>query len=147
MGLPKDSKEFIGLLNSRNVDYVIAGAWALGFHGRPRFTGDIDIVVRPAAANILALIEVLKDFGFAGLGLSSADFSSPARVVQLGVAPARIDILTSLTGLSFDEIWAGRVAGELDGIPVSFLGRSELVRNKRATGRPQDVADLAALGE
>jgi glycine/D-amino acid oxidase-like deaminating enzyme len=147
MALPKDSKEFIGLLISHGVDFVVAGAFAVGFWGRPRFTGDLDILIRAEPANAARLLAALETFGFGNLGLSSADFCSPGRVVQLGVQPNRIDILTSLTGVDFEEVWSGRRTGSLDGLPVCFLGRAELVKNKRATGRPQDLADLEALGE
>jgi hypothetical protein len=119
---------------------------ALGFHGRPRLTGDLDLVVRPTAASAERIVAALAEFGFARLGLKPDDFTSPGQVIQLGIAPNRIDILTSLTGLTFDEIWAGRIEGRLDALPVLFLGRRELIRNKRATGRPQDLADLDALG-
>jgi len=146
MPLPKDWREFIELLNSRGVEYLIVGAFALAFHGVPRFTGDIDILVRRSAENSARIEEVLRAFSFASLGLSAADFLNPDQVIQLGHPPNRIDLLTSITGVAFEEAWADRVAGELHGIPVRFIGREMLIRNKRATGRAQDKADLEALG-
>lgn len=146
MPLPKDLREFIASLNSHRVDYVIVGAYALAFHGHPRYTGDIDILVGAAPENASRLEEVLREFGFGEAGLSARDFLEPEQVIQLGRAPNRIDLLTSITGVSFEEAWANRVPAELDGIPVSFIGRELLIRNKRATERVQDQADLEALG-
>jgi hypothetical protein len=145
MPLQKDLREFIELLNSHRVEYLIVGAFALAFHGVPRFTGDIDILIRTSAENATRVEEVLRVFSFALLGLSAADFLSPHQVIQLGHPPNRIDLVTSITGVTF-EAWASCVLGELHGVPVRFLGREELIRNKRATGRTQDKADLEALG-
>ena len=145
MKLQKDFREFIELLISHGVDAVIVGAHALAFHGHPRLTGDIDILVRPTIENADRLMAALEAFGFGDSGLGREDFVRPDRVIQLGQPPNRIDLLTSVTGVEIDEIWAGRVAGKLDGVPVFFIGRDELIRNKRATGRPQDAADVATL--
>ena len=146
MPLQKDLREFIELLNSRRVEYLIVGAFALAFHGVPRFTGDIDILVRTSTENTTRIEEVLRVFSFASLGLSAADFQCPNQVIQLGHPPNRIDLLTSITDVTFEEAWVSSVPGELHGIPVRFLGREALIRNKRATGRTQDKADLEALG-
>ena len=145
MVLSADWKEFIALLNSRGVEYVIVGAHSLAFHARPRFTGDLDILVRPTSANASKLAAILQDFGFASAGLSASDFQEPDQVIQLGRAPNRIDLLTGISGVTVDEAFASRVAGELDGIPVFLLSKEALIRNKRAVGRPQDLADLAEL--
>jgi hypothetical protein len=146
MRLPRDLKEFIELLNSEQVDYVIVGGWAFGFHARPRYTQDLDILVRGTADNAARLERVIGQFGFASLGLSAKDFLSPGRVIQLGHPPNRIDLLTALTGVEENEIWSSRVPAELDGVPVFFLGRSTLIKNKRATGRTRDAADVEELG-
>ena len=146
MRLPRDLKEFIELLNSEEVEYVIAGGWAFGFHARPRYTQDLDILVRATAENATRLERVITRFGFASLGLAASDFHVPGRVIQLGQAPNRIDLLTSLTGVAEDEVWQSRVSAELDGVPVFFLGRSTLIKNKRATGRTRDLADVEELG-
>lgn len=146
MPLQKDLREFIESLNSHHVEYLIVGAFALAFHGVPRSTGDIDILVRTSPGNAALVEEVLRAFGFASLGLSAADFLHPDQVIQLGHPPNRIDLLTSITGVTFEEAWAGGVAAELHGVPVRFIGREALIRNKRATGRTQDKADLEALG-
>lgn len=145
MTLAKDLREFIESLSSHGVEFVVVGAHAVAFHGHPRFTGDLDLLVRPAPENAGRLMAALRAFGFASPGLSAADFLRPESVVQLGVAPNRIDLLTSLTGVGFDEAWAGRVAGALGGLPVSFLGYDALLKNKQATGRTRDAEDVARL--
>ena len=143
--LPKDLREFIALLNSTSVEYVVVGAHATAFHGRPRYTADLDFLINPTAENARRALAALKSFGFSSLGVTEADLTSPNMVVQLGVNPARIDLLTSLSGVSVEEVFAGRVAGELDGLPVFFIGREEHIRNKRSTGRLQDIADAEAI--
>jgi hypothetical protein len=145
MAVPKDLREFIESLNSHEVEYLIVGAHALAFHGFPRYTGDVDILVRPTSENAARIEHVLVAFSFASLGLSADDFLHPGRVVQLGIAPNRIDLLTSLTGVMFEEAWDRRVPGTLDGVPVAFLSRETLIKNKRATGRTQDAADVENL--
>lgn len=100
MAVPKDLREFIESLNSHGVEYIVVGAHALAFHGRPRYTGDIDLLLRPTLENAARIERVLMEFGFASLWLKAADFLHPERIVQLGVAPNRIDLLTSLTGVT-----------------------------------------------
>lgn len=147
MLLPEDWRAFIELLNSNGVEYVIVGAVALAYHGLPRYTGDLDILVRNSPENARRLESVLAAFGFAALGLKAADLIEPDRVIQLGVPPNRIDILTSITGIPFEQAWSERIQVDAEGIPVNFIGRQALVRNKQLTGRTQDKADLEALGE
>lgn len=143
MGLSKDWREFLELLNSRGVDYVIVGAHSLALHGRPRYTGDLDILVRSTFENARLLIDILNEFGFARSGFKEQDFLKPGQLIQLGRAPTRIDLLIS--GVSSEEAFAGKVSAELDGIPVFVLSKDALVRNKRAVGRPQDLADIDTL--
>jgi hypothetical protein len=145
MQVPEDWRAFIESLNSSEVEYLIVGAVALAYHGLPRYTGDLDILVRNSRQNAQRLETVLKEFGFASLGLTAADFVNSYQVIQLGVVPTRIDLLTSLTGVSFDEAWQDRVDAELGGVRASIIGREALIKNKRSTGRPQDLADLDAL--
>ncbi len=145
MALSKDWREFLELLNSRGVDYVIVGAQSLAFHGRPRYTGDLDILVRPTRDNAQQLLEVLNQFGFAQAGFKEPDFVEPEQMIQLGRAPSRIDLLTSISGVHTDEAFETKVSATMDGIPVFILGKEALIRNKRAVGSPQDLADLESL--
>ena len=145
MPLSKDLREFIELLNAHEVEYLVVGAFAVAYHGLPRYTGDLDILVRPAPDNAARVLDVLTEFGFGGIGVEAADLLAGDTVVQLGVEPNRIDLLTSLTGLTFDEAWSSRAEHVLDGIRVPFIGRDALIRNKEATGRARDLADAEEL--
>ncbi len=147
MEVQKDFRELLALLNAHKVDYVIVGAYALAYHGSPRYTGDLDILVRADAENARRILHALDEFGFGKLDLTVEDFSSPGMVVQLGVAPVRVDIVTSLTGVSWEEAAAGRVKGTFGDVTVYFLGKEEFLRNKRALGRKKDLADIEAIGE
>jgi hypothetical protein len=144
MPLHRDWKEFLQLLNSNKVEYLIVGAHALGHYGIPRYTRDIDILVRASADNAKRLCDVLNEFGFGSLSISEKDFICPGRVVQLGVEPFRIDLLTSISGLDFEDAWSDRVSGHLDQVPVHYISRRAFRKNK-ATGRPKDLADVDAL--
>ncbi len=145
MTLHKDLREFVELLNSRSIDYVIVGAFAVGKHGFPRSTGDIDFLVRMSTENAEGLEKVFEDFGLGSLDLVAADFLQPGQTIQVGRPPNRIDVLTSISGVGFAEVWASREAGEIDGIPVSFIAKDLLIRNKRSAGRPKDLIDAAEL--
>ena len=142
-----DFRELLALFNACHVEYLIVGGYALAFHGAPRFTGDLDIFVKPDAANAQRILTALEAFGFASVGLTPNDFECPDQVVQLGVPPVRIDLITSITGVSWDEAWANRVTGRYGDMPVYYIGREQFVANKRATGRTKDVAYLEVLGE
>jgi len=114
-------------------------------HGRPRYTGDLDILVRSTPENARMLVHILNEFGFAASGFKESDFLKAEQLIQLGCAPTRIDLLTSISGVSSEEAFATKVSAELDGISVFVLAKEALIRNKRAVGRPQDLADLDVL--
>lgn len=141
----KDFEELFACLTAHGVRALVVGGYAVAFHARPRYTKDLDIFVEPSAENAERLIQALEHFGFGQAGLKPADFSGAHRVVQLGVPPNRIDFITSIAGVTFEEAWAGRVAGKYGSQPVFYLGKAELIRNKRAAGRAQDRADLEWL--
>jgi hypothetical protein len=140
-----DFEELLRCLNARSVSAVIVGGHALAFHGRPRYTKDLDLFVEPSPSNAERLLLALADFGFGGVGLTLEDFLTPGKIVQLGVAPNRVDLMTAIDGVTFAEAWAGRAAGHFGTQPVFYLGRNEFVRNKQAAGRLQDLADVDAL--
>lgn len=142
--LNRDFKEFAGLLDARGVDYLVVGGYALAAHGHPRYTGDIDFWVRPEPGNIARLLAALQDFGFGSLGLGAHDFAADT-VVQLGHAPRRIDLLTTLDGVSFEDCFTRREIVELDGVRLSIIGLEDFKANKRASGRLKDLADLESL--
>ncbi len=141
----KDFEELFACLNARNADALIVGGYAVAFHAKPRFTKDIDLFVNPTPDNAERLLLALKDFGFGDIDLAIEDFTTPGRVVQLGVAPNRVDLMTAIDGVTFAEAWAGRISGRFGQVPVFYLGKPELIRNKRASGRAQDLADLESL--
>ena len=145
MRLSNGLREFLESLNSRGVDYVVVGAHSLAFHARPRYTGDLDILVRATHENAVKIVDLLNQFGFADTGFKESDFTKSEQLIQLGRPPNRIDLLTSISGVPSDEAFATRIPAELDGIPVFVLSKNALIRNKRALGRPQDLADLDTL--
>ena len=145
MILDADLRALLALLTEHRVEYLVVGGHAVAFHGYPRFTEDLDLYVRAEPDNASRVVAALEAFGFASLGLTIADFVADDRVVQLGRAPNRVDFLTRLRGVDFEGAWARRVGGELGDVAVWILSRSDLLKNKRATGRPQDLADAAAL--
>lgn len=146
MNLSADSREFIELLNSNGVEYIVAGAHSFAFHARPRYTGDLDLFVRPSIENARKLIAVLRVFGFPS-DFHESDFTEPDQVIQLGRPPHRIDLLTGLDAINFDEAWASKVEATLGGVSVAYLSKKLLIKNKKAVARPQDIADIAALEE
>ena len=147
MEVQQDFKELLALFNDHRVSYMIVGGYALAFHGAPRFTGDLDIFVKPDRENAQRIVAALDAFGFASLGLTVDDFERPDQVIQLGVAPVRIDLITSITGVSWDDAYTGRVSSNFGGVPVHYIGREQFVSNKHAMGRIKDLADLEALGK
>ncbi|MBI5246686.1 MAG: hypothetical protein HY923_05855 [Elusimicrobia bacterium] len=146
MNVHPDFSDFLAALIRQRVEFVIVGAFNLAFLGSPRYTGDIDVWIRPLAPNAQALLRALDDFGLKSLGLTEQDILS-GKIIQIGYPPVRIDLLTLLDGVTADEIWAGRQEGPFGGHTVNYLGKAIFVKNKRAAGRPKDLADLAALGE
>ena len=143
--LQRDLREFIELLNSHGVDYVLVGGHAVAFHGHPRFTGDIDFFIRATEGNVQRILLVLDAFGFGSLGIAERDLLQPGQVIQLGQIPNRIDLLTAISGVDFDAAWSSRVQTVLDDQPINILGWNELLRNKRASGRQKDLADIDKL--
>ena len=145
MSLSKDFVEFIECLNQSRVEYLLVGGHALAFHGLPRFTKDIDFWIRPSENNARRMLEALRGFGFGELDLSAGDFTTPGKVVQLGVPPNRIDIVNTIDGVEFEWAWSRRVQSEYAGIPLLVIHKEDLVANKKATGRRQDLLDVEKL--
>jgi hypothetical protein len=145
MPLSKDLREFVALLNSNKVDYLVVGAFAVAYHGYPRYTGDLDILIRPTAENAQRVLQAISQFGFGGLDISAQDLQTTGRVVQFGVRPNRIDLVTSISGLAFEEAWTSRSEASLDGVLTYFIGKEALIRNKQATGRAKDLGDAEEL--
>jgi hypothetical protein len=154
MEIHTDFKELLELFsvwspqdNKHKVEYLIVGGYALAFHGAPRFTGDIDLFVRPIRENAKRILAALSDFGFGSLDLSEEDFTTPGKIIQLGVPPVRIEMITRISGVSWEKADAGKVPGQYGQTPVCFISRADFIANKKATGRKKDSADIEALGE
>lgn len=145
MQLNQDFREFIELLNAKKVEYIIVGGYAVGFHGYPRYTGDIDVWIAVSNANAEKMIEVLREFGFTGLNITTNDFLKDDLIIQLGYEPVRIDILTSVTGLQFADCFEHCVIANFEGLPINFLDLDNLKKNKLATGRQKDLGDIENL--
>ena len=143
--LSKDFKEFIELLNVHNVRYLVVGGYAVAFHGYPRYTKDLDVWIDLSPENADKIIKALKDFGFGSLGIKSEDFLKSDQIIQLGYPPDRIDILTTLKMIKFNDCYKDRIEIEIQGTKINFIDIENLKKNKRATGRPQDVADAENL--
>jgi hypothetical protein len=147
MQLSRDLREFVELLNSNGIEYLVVGGFAVAWHGYARFTADMDLLVRPDRSNAERVVKALRDFGFSSLGISEEDLTHPGRIVQLGVKPNRIDLITSIAGVTFEEAWASRVAGALEGLQVTYIGRDARILNKESTVRPQDIGDAQRLSK
>lgn len=145
MVLSPDFKEFVQSLNASEVRYLIIGGYAVALHGHPRYTKDLDVWIELSPKNAASVVAALDHFGFSSLGLQAADFLEPEQVIQLGYPPNRIDILTSPKGVDFETCYETRVVVEVDGIPINFIDLENLLENKRATGRYQDLADIENL--
>lgn len=141
----KDFEELFECLGRRRVKALVVGAHAVAYHAKPRYTKDVDVLIEPSVANAKCLLQALDDFGFGSLDLVVEDFSRPGKIVQLGYEPNRVDFITSLGSVSFEEAWDGRVEGRYGTQSVFFLGLRELMRAKEDAGRPQDLADLEWL--
>jgi len=145
MRVEKDFKKFIELLNKNDVYYLIIGGYAFSFYAEPRFTRDIDILIEQSRENAKKILDCIRDFGFLDLDLTEKDFLEKDQVIQLGVAPLRIDILTSIKGMNFKKLWGNRVVGHYGSIEVNFISKKDLISCKRKSGRKQDLADIEKL--
>lgn len=145
--LNQDFKEFIQLLNDNQVKYLVIGGYAVAIHGHPRYTKDIDIWLEMSLENSRKLMKVLVEFGFGSLGLSTEDFQAPDRIVQLGYPPNRIDLITTPDGIDFKTCFDSKIEVQIDGIKVNFINLENLKKNKQASGRMQDLADIENLSD
>lgn len=144
--LNPDYRDMLSALSDAEVEFVVVGAFALAAHGNPRSTGDIDIFVRPTVNNAERVLKALALFGAPTTDLDTEDLTRPDMVIQIGVAPRRIDILTSISGIeSFEEVWRTKISASVDDVDIPVISRELLITNKRAVGRPQDLADIAWL--
>jgi hypothetical protein len=143
--LPRDFKEFLQLLNSKEVDYLLVGGYAVSYHGYPRATGDMDIWIAIHPRNAGKVVEALKEFGFGLSNLSQDLFLEEERIIRMGMPPFRIEVFTTISGVDFDKCYARRVTDIVDGVEIKFISLEDLKLNKQASNRPKDINDLLNL--
>ena len=143
--LPQDFREFLQLLHSHKVEYLLIGGYAVGCHGHPRATGDIDFWVAMHPENARRLVNLLRQFGFASTPIDPALFLQEKKVIRMGNSPLRIELLTTISGVKFEECYSRRIVTTLDGVEVNVIGLDDLKAYKKASGRPKDLSDLDQL--
>jgi hypothetical protein len=143
--LPPDFKEFLQLLNSHQIEYLLIGGYAVGYHGYPRATADMDIWVSADPRNAARMTELLREFGFTAAEFSPQLFLEKDRIIRMGIPPFRIELLTGISGVDFDECYAARIVGDIDGVEVNIISLPHLKANKKASGRLKDLADVQHL--
>ncbi|MCJ7623360.1 MAG: hypothetical protein MUO76_07640 [Anaerolineaceae bacterium] len=143
--LNQDFKEFIQSLKDNNVRYLVVGGYAVAFHGYPRYTKDLDIWVGTQLENAEKIVTAIEQFGFGSLGLKVEDFLEPDTIIQLGYPPCRIDLITTLPGVNFEISYDSKVKVDIDNLLINFIDIENLKKNKLASGRAQDIADLENL--
>jgi hypothetical protein len=145
LDLAPDYNAFFESLTVHHVRFVVVGAYALAAHGAPRFTGDIDILIQPTVENGSRFLRALEHFGFPPGVLTAESVVHPDRLIEMGVQPIQIHVMSTISGVTWDEVWGGRMMGRAGDHEVAFIGRAEFLRNKQAAGRPKDLADVEAL--
>ena len=145
MDLASDFNEFIGSLNAHGAEFLVVGAYALAFHGAPRFTGDLGLFVRPTLDNTAKVLDAVRAFGFPVEDLQPGDLTDPRRILEMGIEPVQIHVMSAISGVSWEEAWRTRAAGSCGDHAASFIGRDAFLQNKRAAARPKDLADIDAL--
>ena len=143
--LSRDFKEFVGLLIKNKAEYLVVGGYAVAIHGYPRYTGDLDVWLNPTPENAKSIVKTVNEFGFSSFNLTESDFTKAGNIIQLGYPPLRIDLLTKVDGVSFDECFINRKEVEMDNLIVNFIGYEDLLKNKRESGRPRDIDDIENL--
>ena len=147
MDFHQDFADLCSLLNARGIEYLIIGGYAVAFHGAPRFTCDLDILIHPSAEEVRSALDALKEFGFPTQDVSPEYLLTQEKILQLGRVPVQVHVMTNISGLSWRAAWESRQPGKYGNVAVFFIGREALMANKRAAGPAKDLADIEALGE
>jgi hypothetical protein len=143
--LPREFKEFIALLNAEKVDYLLIGGWALALHGHPRYTGDMDIWIRPTLENAEAMIRVLRQFGFSSKKFDPEAFIKEENIFRFGFPPMQVDIINTIPGVDFASCYENRLVVEAESVPINVIGLDDFKKNKIASGRPKDITDADSV--
>jgi hypothetical protein len=144
--LAPDFSEFLGLLTEHRAEFVVVGAYALAFHGAPRYTGDLDVLVRPTTENAERVVRAIRAFGFPAVELTPDAIVGSSSLIQMGLPPVQVHVMSAIDGVTWDQVWADRAYATLGDRAVPFIGRRAFLINKQAAGRPQDLADIEAIG-
>jgi hypothetical protein len=142
---PRDFKEFLKLLNSKEIEYLVIGGYAVGFYGYPRATGDMDVWIAVNEKNALMMVNALRQFGFDLPDLKKEIFLEEKKVIRMGIPPMRLEILTSIDGVIFETCFKNRVVADFGDFKVNFISKNDLLLNKCSSGRPQDLVDFNKL--
>jgi predicted nucleotidyltransferase len=143
--LSRDFKEFVELLIKNKAEYLVVGGYAVAIHGYPRYTGDLDIWLNPTPENAKSILRAVNEFGFSSFNLTESDFTKSGNVIQLGYPPLRIDLLTEVDGVTFEECFINRKEVQMDNLVVNFIGYEDLIKNKKESGRLRDIDDIENL--
>jgi predicted nucleotidyltransferase len=146
MNIQDDFKEFLRLLKKYNVEFVIVGGYAVAFHGYIRTTNDMDIFFRNTSENIHQIEKALIEFGFTEGSFNLDEFYDQGSIIRMGVPPVRIELINAISGLTFDQVWENKISGNYGDLLIFYIGFNELIKNKRASGRPKDLLDIDELG-
>ncbi|MBN1128647.1 MAG: nucleotidyltransferase [Chitinispirillaceae bacterium] len=146
MNIHQDFEEFLRFLKEENAEYVIVGGYAVAFHGYVRATNDMDLFFRATEKNIVRIRNALKKFGLDTTADQAKEFSDPGSIIRMGIPPVRLELINNISGLSFDEVWGHRISGKYGTVSVNYLSFADLLINKKASGRPKDLADFDELG-
>lgn len=141
-----DFEEFLKFLKEENAEFVIIGGYAVAFHGYVRATNDMDLYFRATDKNIVRIRRALKKFGLQTTAKQAKEFADPKSIIRMGIPPVRLELINNISGLSFDEVWKHRISGEYGTVAVNYMSLADLLRNKKASGRPKDLADFDELG-
>jgi hypothetical protein len=145
INFPQDFREFVGLLEKNEVAYIIVGGYAVGYHGYPRFTGDLDIWLQISEDNAKRIVASINEFGMNSLGLTESDFMIHDNIIQIGYPPLRIDLLSDIDGVSFDECYKNKIRADHEGFVYNIISYDDLIKNKKASNRSKDKGDIENL--
>jgi predicted nucleotidyltransferase len=146
MNIHIDFEEFLKFLKDENVEFVIIGGYAVAFHGYVRATNDMDLFFRTTEKNIVRIRKALKRFGLQTTAKQAKEFIEPGSIIRMGLPPVRLEMINNISGLTFDEVWKHRISGEYGAVAVNYMSLKDLLKNKKASGRPKDLADFDELG-
>jgi len=146
MNIHVDFEEFLKFLNEEGAEFVVVGGYAVAFHGYVRATNDMDLFFRATEINIVRIRKALKKFGLPTTAKQAKEFANPGKIIRMGIPPVRLEMINNISGLSFGDVWRHRISGEYGTVAINYISFEDLLKNKKASGRPKDLADFDELG-